>query len=78
MDVAIKDIKTINPKSTDTIVVRFNEIPLDELQIWCEQIQNTFPKNNVVALPSNTHLEICSRELWNDYIQMVNEYIKGL
>lgn len=78
MDVAIKDVKTINPKPTDTIVLRFNEIPLDELQMCLEQIHGAFPNNNVVALPSNTHLEVCSRELWEDYIWMVGEYIKNL
>lgn len=78
MDVAIKNIEIINPKRTDTIVVRFKDISLDELRIWYEQIQKMFPNNNVVVLPDNTHLEVCSRELWNDYIQTVNEYINNL
>lgn len=78
MEVIIKNIETINPKPTDTIVVRFKDMPLDELQIWYKQIQNMFPNNNVIALPDNTHLEVCSKELWDDYIQMVNEYINNL
>lgn len=83
MEVAIKNIntiniETINPKPIDTIVIRFKDIPIDELRIWCEQIQNIFPNNNVIALPDNTYLEVCSKELWNDYIQMVNEYINNL
>lgn len=78
MDVAIKSIETINPKPTDTIVVRFKDVPLDELKIWYKQIQNTFPNNNVIALPDNTHLEVCSRELWDDYVRTVYEYINNL
>ena len=79
MNNSIEEIKTINPKPTDTIVIRFKkDMTVDELEIWYEQIQSTFPKNNIVALPDNTHLEICSRELWEDYIQTVNEYINNL
>lgn len=78
MDVAIKNIETINPKPTDTIVIRFKNIPLDELALWHKQMQNIFPDNKVIALPDNMHLEVCSRELWDDYIQMVNEYINNL
>ena len=76
MDVAIKDIKTISPKSTDIIVLRFNEIPMDEMDFWFNQVQDKFPNNKVVVLPSNVGLEVASRELWEDYIQMVDEYIK--
>ena len=78
MDVAIKSIETINPKPTDTIVVRFRDMPLDELIMWHEQIQSIFPNNNVIVLPDNAHLEVCSRELWDDYIRMVDEYINNL
>lgn len=78
MNNLIKEIKTINPKPTDTIVIRFKkDIAIDELEIWYKQIQSIFPKNNVVALPDNTHLEICSRELWEDYIRTVDEYVKN-
>ena len=78
MNVEIKDIQIINPKPTDTIVVRVKDIPADKLEMWHRQIQGIFPNNNVVVLPDNTYLEVCSKELWNDYIQMVNEYINNL
>ena len=74
----IEEIKIINPKPTDTIVIRFKkDITIDELKIWYEQIQSVFPKNNIVALPDNTHLEVCSRELWEDYIRTDDEYVKN-
>lgn len=82
MDIVIKNkniemINTVNPKPTDTIVVRFKDIPVDELKMYCEQMQKIFPNNNVIALPDNAYLEVCSRELWNDYIQIINEYINN-
>lgn len=78
MDVAIKDIKTINPKPTDVIVLRFNKISSDEMEFWFNQIQNKFPDNKIVALPSPVELEVASKELWEDYICMVNEVIQSL
>ena len=78
MNNSIKDIKTINPKPTDIIVLRFNEIPMDEMNFWFKQVQDKFPDNKVVALPSNAGLEVASKELWEDYIRMVDEYIRSM
>lgn len=80
MNESIMNIATINPKPTDTIVLRFNikEISVDELNLFCNQVKNSFPENTVLALPDSLRLEVASQELWEDYIRMIDEVVKSL
>lgn len=63
MNEPIKSIKTINPKPTDVIVLRFGDIKVDEMQHCFDHVQSKFPNNTVVALPSPVELEVASKEL---------------
>lgn len=77
-DEKIKSIKAINPKPTDTIVLRFGDIKLDEMQECFNHVQSKFPNNTVVALPNPVDLEVASKELWEDYIKMIYETIRTM
>lgn len=74
----IKSIKTINPKPTDIIVLRFGDIKVDEMQHCFDHVEKKFPNNTVVALPSPVELEVASKELWEDYIRMIYETVKAM
>ena len=76
MNEPIESIKTINPKTTDVIVLRFGDIKVDEMQHCFDRVQSKFPNNTIVALPSLVELEVASKELWEDYIKMIYETVK--
>ena len=78
MDKKIKSIEMINPKPTDVIVLRFGEIPFDEMKHYFEHVQDKFPNNTVVGLPKPIELEVASKELWEDYIRMIYEAVKSM
>lgn len=78
MNEPIKSIETINPKPTDTIVLRFGDIKVDEMQHCFDYVQKKFPNNTVVALPKPVDLEVASKELWEDYIRMIYETVKAM
>lgn len=74
----IKSIKTINPKPTDVIVLRFGDIKVDEMKHCFDNVQKKLPNNTIVALPSPVELEVASKELWEDYITMIYETVKAM
>lgn len=76
MNEQIKSITTINPKPTDTIVLRFGDITLEEMKHCFDNVQSKFPNNTVVALPNLVDFEVASKELWEDYIKMIYETIQ--
>lgn len=78
MNEKIKSIEMINPKPTDTIVLRFGDIKLDEMKHCFEHVQSKFPNNTVVALPKLIDLEVASKELWEDYIRMIYETVQSM
>lgn len=78
MNDLIKNITTINPKSTDTIVLRFNDAPADEIKGYMDYIQNMFPNNQIVILPKYVDLEIAGKELWEDYICMISDAVQNI
>ena len=78
MNEPIKSIKTINPKPTDVIVLRFGDIKVDEMQHCFDHVQSKFPNNTVVALPSPVELEVASKVLWEDYIRMIYETVRAM
>lgn len=77
-DETIKSIETINPKPTDTIVLRFGDINADEMQCCFNHVQKKFPNNKIVTLPSTVELEVASKELWEDYIKTIYEVIQTM
>ena len=78
MNDLIKNITTINLKSTDTIVLRFNDVRVDEIKRYVDYIQNIFPNNQIVVLPKYVDLEVASKELWEDYICMVSDAVQNI
>lgn len=79
MNEPIKNIEMINPKSTDTIVLRFNEkATIEEVDFWHKHVQSKFPNNTIVALPDSINLEVCGREIWEDYIKSIYETVKAM
>jgi hypothetical protein len=75
----IKSIERISPKPTDTIVLRFNEkATIEEMDFWYKHVQDKFPNNTIVALPDSVNLEVCGKEVWEDYIRTIYETVKAM
>ena len=78
MNEPIKSIETISPKPTDTIVLRFEEITVKEMDFWYEYVKDKFPNNTIVALPNQVFLETYGKEVWEDYIKTIYEEVKAM
>lgn len=73
----ITKIEAINPKSSDVIVMYFNTeiLGLEEVRQIFEHIQESFPNNQVIALPNEIDLEVFDKRVLSEQL---NDIIKDL
>ena len=73
-------LETIEPHPTEAIVLYFNfdDIKLDELNVFYEITQKKFPNNAVICVPDKVSLESWSKDILENYISIVSEIIEEL
>lgn len=73
-------IRKIKPHPTEAITIFYDMDRLDYSQVYKihQYMQDTFPDNKVVALPNNTSLESCSKDVLENIISMIGEVIEQL
>jgi hypothetical protein len=71
----ITRIETINPKSTDTVVLFFNtkEHNVNRVQTMFDAVREKFPNNRILALPDTMSLKDFDKEL---LLKLINGIIK--
>ena len=71
---------TIEPHPTEVITLFFDmeNLSLDKVSNIIETLLDKFPDNKVIALPDNTSLESCSKDVLENIISMIAEIIEQL
>ncbi len=70
-------LSTIEPKSTETIVMYYNmkEISCIEIDSMTKKLMHNFPNNTVIALPDKLSLECCNKEKIEKIINSLSKII---
>ena len=76
----IPSVETFEPHPTEAIVLRFkfDDIPIDELELFFNVAKKAFPDNAIIAMPDKVSLESCSKDVLENYISMIAEIIEEL
>ena len=77
MNELITRIETINPKTTDAVVLFFNtkENNVDQVQAVFDAMRKKFPNNRIIALPDTMSLKDFDKEVLLD---LINGIVKEL
>lgn len=63
-------LETIHPQKGDVILLKFNinEIGLDNVHVWFEELKTQFPNNQLIAMPSNIEISLEDRQKLIEYL----------
>ena len=80
MEELIIRVEKLNPHPTEAITLFYDmeKLPLDQLSKIYEMLCDKFPDNKVIALPDNTSLESCSKDVLENIISMITKIIEEL
>ena len=78
MEELITRIEKISPHPTEVITLFYDmkKLPLGKMSNILEILRNKFPDNKVIALPDNTSLESCSKDILENIISMITVVIE--
>lgn len=80
MEELITRVEKISPHPTEVITLFYDmrNLNLNQMSNIFEMLRNEFPNNKVIALPDNTSLESCSKDILENIISMITVIIEQL
>lgn len=72
------NLKTVNPRPREAIVLEFNldKLTMNEVAYIAKKVQEYFPNNKVLAIPNSVSLYSLGKDVLENYISMVSEIIE--
>lgn len=72
-------LETANPKDSEVVVLRFDpeKVELDTVRKQFKEVSSAFPKNKVLALPTNMSLEVIDPNALEQFQQTVDFAVHG-
>lgn len=80
MEELITKIEKLEPHPTEAITLfyDFNIFDTSNISNTVENLSEIFPDNTIIALPNNTSLESCSKDVLENIISMITMIIEKL